>query len=141
MAFKTVGSGSYDEIKKGTGMTVGEVFEGYLTKIDTRPGSDGKPMHSLFFNVGGKNILFSPAGNIKYLIEDEKLEIGVKTRITRKADKLVGKTMKKMSSQFEVLQDNEDTFNPALAKLEQGLGQSPVANVKTSIPKLTKTVG
>lgn len=112
MAFQDVnGAGGFDSKQKATEMEVGQSIIGYLLEINEREGDNGT-MHSLILSIDGKKLLFYPAGNIKYMIKDGKLNAGgVLTRITRTANKTVGKgKFKKESSQFKVEQDVNDVL-------------------------------
>jgi hypothetical protein len=107
------GAGGFDSKQKATEMELGQSITGYLIEINEREGDNGT-MHSLIFNVGGKSLLFYPAGNIKYMIQDGKLKTGVLTRVTRTENKTVGKgKFKKESSQFKVEQDVNDVIKAA----------------------------
>jgi hypothetical protein len=109
MAMKNV-NGS----QKATDMKVGDTFSGYLTEIKEAPSQNGDGlMYTLVFTNNGNVQSFFPAGNIKYMIEENRLKAGLYTEITRIADKQVGKLKKKMSSQFRVEQDDENVIQTA----------------------------
>lgn len=102
MAFKSVSESSF---KKLTALGIGESITGYL--LGTR---NGKLENSkvLVMKIDGKMEDVAAAGNVRYLIQDNKLAIGANTRITRVEDSIV---KGKKSTKFSVEQDMEDVIS------------------------------
>lgn len=108
MAFKNVNSRSEGEIVKTTELKVGESLTGYVTAVNSYT-YEGQQLHSLsMVKEDGTKITLRPSGNLRYMIADGKVKEGLLTRITRTADK---KVKGKNSTQFEVEQDSESTYN------------------------------
>jgi hypothetical protein len=103
MAFQDVNS-KQDNVKKATDLAVGESILGYVTQIvDSKLG--GKNI--ILKGKDGATTLFFTAGNLRYMLQDNKIAVGSYTRITRLESKQVkGKT----SSQYKVEQDSTDTL-------------------------------
>lgn len=103
MAFQEVGGSNF---KKLTALGVGESLTGYLLAT-----KDGRLENSktLVMRIDGASVDVAAAGNVRYMINDNKLAVGQMTRITRAEDKLV-KGGKK-SSNFTVEQDPSDTID------------------------------
>jgi hypothetical protein len=101
MAFEKVGATAY---KKLTDLKEGESLTGYLLAT-----KDGKLENSktLVMRIDGASVDVSAAGNVRYLINDNKLAFGFNTRITRSADKIV---KGKKSTNYIVEQDASDTI-------------------------------
>ena len=119
MALRSVNTGN---TKKATGLKVGETLKGWVIRFEessqskeTRKDDPSAAPVSNILMVGedGEQFLFFTAGNIKYLINDGKIAEGLYTEITRVEDRLVGKKMKKMSSYFDVQQDDERPLTSA----------------------------
>lgn len=108
MAFQNVQTNVGSSIA-GTKMTIGSSVEGYV--VGTEPSLQNPENSNLLLKVAdGTTIRFYTAGNLKYLIRDGKVATGLLTRITRIDDKNV---KGKMSSQFTVEQDPEQTIDDA----------------------------
>lgn len=153
MALKSVSGGTRnfitpDESVASTSLETGGSLEGFLIQIDSYVDKDGLTKTPLFFKKeDGKIMRVYPSGNIRYAIEDGKLTIGQFTRITRVEDK---KVKGKVSSQFEILQDDENVIEDVPAILEEVYAASraaylarkdanaPVGSV-TSAKGMTKT--
>ncbi len=108
MAFQDVNSKtSADRTQKATDLKVGEAILGYVTNIvDSKLG--GKNI--VLKGKDGSTTLFFTAGNLRYMLQDNKVAVGQYTRITRIESKQVkGKT----SSQYKVEQDASDTLGDA----------------------------
>lgn len=106
MAFQDVNNrNSADRTQKATDLKVGESILGYVT--DIRDGKIEGSKNLFLKGKDGSSVLFFTAGNLKYMIKDNKIAVGSYTRITRLEDKSV---KGKKSSQFKVEQDPSDTL-------------------------------
>lgn len=105
MAFQNV---SQSGLVNPTKMAVGDKYDGYLLKYVKGKVRNKEVTNMLFQNTDtGEVELVGAPGNIRYAVDDDKLEIGLLTRFTRIADKKVGGLM---SSQFNIEQDDEATL-------------------------------
>jgi hypothetical protein len=151
MAFQDVSVG---EAKKLTGLKEGESITGYVIRFEesmqSKTAREEDPTREPEFNVimqdqetGGTFLVYS-AGNIKYIIKDRKMKVGLLTKITRIADKLVGKKMKKMSSQYKVEQDPSQTIDGGDDTLD-AVAHAPVvaaaATGQTAVARANKLAG
>ena len=116
MAFQNVNSRSSggratrDPIKL-TGLKVGDSVTGHvLNFVDSLQNPDNKNI-LLQLEDGGTAYVYT-AGNVKYMINDGKIQEGLLTRITRIDDKTV---KGKRSSQFTVEQDADNTIDVSSA--------------------------
>lgn len=117
MAFKDVKE-KFDGVKLSE-LEVGKSVEGYL--LDFVEGTYGT---NLKMEIEDKPYLVMSAGNIKYLIKDKKLKLGLNTRITRLEDqKKKGPKGAFTSSNFRVEQDPDD--------VKEGISSSPVTKTPT----------
>lgn len=111
MAFKNVNTGG----KKLTDLKIGDSLIGYvvrfeessLSKTARKDDPDAPIVNNLVMQDEGskENYTVFSAGNVKYMINDGKIQTGLLTKITRIDDAMVGKKLKKKSSQFTVEQD------------------------------------
>jgi hypothetical protein len=125
MAFENVNAGNYI---KGTGMEVGASYTGYPIKFVKSTQYEQTNIVMKNAETGEKET-FLTAGNLKYFINDGKIELGVLTRITRLADKLI---KGKKSTQFLVEQDSSDTLSDnEFDKIESAVTSTPTVNTKT----------
>jgi hypothetical protein len=109
MAYEEVQAGSFKNLTK---MEVGEYFEGYVQKFTRTTLKVGNQppkevTNIIFVDQNGGTTTVGASGNLRYLVQDGKITEGLKTRITRLADKRVGGMN---SSQFKVEQDSSDTI-------------------------------
>ncbi len=109
MAFQNVnnksgGGKATSEAVKLTGLEVGGSVTGYV--LSFVPSLQNPDNQNIFMRSedGEHTFYVYTAGNMKYLINDGKIEKGLLTKIVRLEDKMV---KGKKSSQFEVLQDSE----------------------------------
>jgi hypothetical protein len=100
MAFQDVSS--FNDMLKLTGIGVGESVTGYLLGIKPSP----KGGFFLIMRIGEDTQDVTASGNIKYLVMDGALKLGLNTQITRQPDTKV-KGMK--STSFQVQQDPDDS--------------------------------
>lgn len=115
MAFEKVGKSTF---KKLTELKQGEALTGYL--LATKDGSLENSKF-LVMRIDGNDTDVAAAGNVRYMVQDNKLAVGRLTRITRLADKKVkGKT----STDFEVEQDPADTIEVGNQAIVSQKGES-----------------
>jgi hypothetical protein len=126
MAFQSVNQ-SVGSSKKVRDLAVGEELIGYVTGFEP---SLQNPDNSniLMRGLDGASFRVYTAGNIKYMIKDGKIQKGLLTKIVRLADKNV---KGKMSSQFDVQQDPEQSLENAML---ESISQQPVATATTTAP-------
>jgi hypothetical protein len=155
MAFQNVsnkssGGKATGEPVKLTSMKQGDSITGFvLSFVDSLQNPDNK---NIFMRSedGSSTFYVYTAGNVKYLINDGKISEGLLTKITRIADKDV---KGKKSSQFEVLQDPDQTvedvaFNALTPTAEEkvahqsGATKAAIerASVKAQAQKLTQSM-
>lgn len=107
MAFQDVSARNFVNLKNT--LKVGEAYEGYVVKFTTSKLKDKDVTNIVMQNAAsGETETLGAQGNLRYMVEDGKIETGQLTRITRIADKKVGGLM---SSQFRVEQDPEDVLS------------------------------
>lgn len=94
--------------KKLTGLNEGDQLIGYVTGFSDSTIVEGQK--NIQMVIDGESALVAPAGNVKYLITDGKLQVGLKTRITRIADKMI---KGKKATQYTVEQDASDSVSSA----------------------------
>ena len=94
---------------KTTGLKVGEAITGYVTGFSRNEELD--TTNILMKDENGGDFIVFPSGNLRYVIKDNKLEVGQLTRITRTEDRMV---KGKKSSQFMVEQDPDSTLGDAV---------------------------
>lgn len=97
--------------KKLTDLKVGEQLLGYVVNITDSTKIEGQK--NLHMMIDGQEVLVSPAGNVRYMLKDNKIAMGLLTRITRIADKMV---VGKKSTQFEVEQDRQSIYGESVAQ-------------------------
>ena len=156
MAFQNVnnksgGGKATSEAVKLTSLDIGASVTGYV--LSFVPSLQNPDNQNIFMRSedGEHTFYVYTAGNMKYLINDGKIEKGLLTKITRLENKNVkGKT----SSQFEVLQDpdqhvDEVTLNalsttkeaaPASINKDAIKSATERASVKAQAAKLTQQV-
>ena len=124
MAFQEVNTtGNFVNLTK---LALGEAYEGYIVRF-SKSNLRGKEITNIvMINASTEEEqTLGASGNLKYMVDDQKLAAGQRTRITRIADKKVGGLV---SSQFKVEQDPEDTLSDSqFQAVETG---SPTVNVK-----------
>lgn len=119
MAFKDVNGTT--KFAKVTDIKVGESITGYTLNVVESSKIQGAL--NLVLRINGEDISYSVAGNIKYMLKDNKIQMGVNTRITRLADTIV---KGKKATKFSVEQDPDD-------RLEGVVQQAvPAAQTNTS---------
>lgn len=116
MAFQEVAKGKF---KKLTELAIGESLTGYITGMGPSKGLEGA--FNIDMNIDGEQFSVSAAGNVKYMVKDETLTVGVLTRITRQDDT---KVKGKVATRFKVEQDKESRLEGFTV---------PVAAAKTSM--------
>ena len=90
-------------------MEVGASVEGFVVGFE--PSLQNPENMNMLLKVSdGTTVRFYTAGNLKYMIKDNKIQQDILTRITRTEDKNV---KGKNSSQFTVEQDAEQTLEDA----------------------------
>lgn len=104
MAFQSVNTSN---TKKATGMKVGETITGYVVRIEQSRKHENQSNMVIREESGAEYLLFS-AGNLRYLLGDQKIKTGLLTQITRLEDKVV---KGKPSTQFDVQQDPDKTLD------------------------------
>lgn len=109
MAFQSVNQ-AVGSSKKVRDLEVGGEIIGYVTGFEPSL-QNPENMNLLMRGTDGNTFRVYTAGNIKYMIKDGKIQTGILTKIVRLNDKNV---KGKMSSQFDVLQDPEQTLDGAL---------------------------
>lgn len=109
MAFKTLSTKKIAETKKPKDLDVGESIEGYLVRFEESKKYEGTTS-LIMQGEDGEQFRVSPHGNIKWLIRDGALTVGLMTKIT-KTGNTTTKGMK--SSTFDVAQDDEDFLDEA----------------------------
>jgi hypothetical protein len=108
MALKEVATGNFFKLN---GMTQGQTYKCYPVKV-VEVTIDGRPSKNVIVvnaETSEEQTIGTP-GNLKYLVNDGKLNMGEYTEITRIEDKKYGKLT---GSQFKVAQDNEKTLENA----------------------------
>jgi hypothetical protein len=108
MALKEVATGNFFKLN---GMTQGQTYKCYPVKVVdvTIEGRPSKNIVVVNAETGDEQTIGTP-GNLKYLVNDGKIDMGVYTEITRIEDKKYGKLN---GSQFTVAQDDEKTLEGA----------------------------
>jgi hypothetical protein len=107
MAFQNV---NVSNTKKTTAMDVGASLIGYVVRFeDSRMGEGQKNI--VMQDEGGEQYVLFTSGNIRYMINDNKIQAGLLTKITRLEDKVI---KGKKASQFAVEQDPEKTLESAI---------------------------
>lgn len=109
MGFKDVNTKS--AFKKATDLAVGESIVGHVLGFEQSPKYADKT-NLIMQNAEGERIVLGTAGNISYMIKDNKIKAGLNTRITRNEDRQAAKGGK-TSSNFTVEQDSEDAIEVA----------------------------
>ena len=138
MAFQNVnqksGGKATSEAVKLTGLKHGESVTGFI--IGLVPSLQNPDVMNIFMRSedGSQSFYVYTAGNVKYMIADGKLEIGLLTKITRLADKDI---KGKKSSQFEVLQDPEQHVDEATLN---ALSEPPANATSANSAPATKTI-
>lgn len=128
MAFENVDK--KQSFKKLTELAVGEALTGYLLAITDSRIEGAK---NLVMRIGGDEVVVGAAGNIKYLIKDNKLSLNVNTRITRQEDtKIKGKT----ATRFAVEQDMSDTIAGASPAAMQAAAATSTTSVADKLKSL-----
>ena len=129
MAFKNVNEQT--KFAKLTDLKVGESLTGYLTGISESSKIPGA--FNLNIRSEGEDVSYSVAGNVKYMIKDNKLSVGANTRITREEDvKIKGKT----ATRFQVEQDLEDMLAGFSAQPQQAASQASTSSVSEKLKSL-----
>jgi hypothetical protein len=118
VAFQDVNSNT--KFKKLTELAVGESLTGYPVGITESTKIVGAL--NLLMNIDGERISVSVAGNVKYMLKDNKINMGQLTRITRLEDSSV---KGKKSTKFKVEQDPESVL--------EGIQATPPPPTKTSM--------
>lgn len=132
MGFKDVNVREEGSFTKLTSLEVGASLTGYLLQIEDSKKIEGAK--NLVMKIDGKRTIVSVAGNVKYMIQDNKLAVGVNTRITREEDTSV---KGKKATRFKVEQDMEDTYGtPSLNELASSAAERP--SIKDKIAALKK---
>ena len=127
MAFKNVNEQT--KFAKLTDLKVGESITGYLTGISESSKIPGA--FNLNIRSDGEDVSYSVAGNVKYMIKDNKLSVGANTRITREDDvKIKGKT----ATRFQVEQDMDDMLSGFSAQPQPA--SQPAASVSEKLKSL-----
>lgn len=135
MAFKNVNNVSGVKL---TSLTIGDSILGYVAgfKDSQHEGQrnirlvldqDLADLDGRSYKKGDVVIVYT-AGNVRYMINDGKIEERLLTKITRIADKVVNG---KKSSQFAVEQDSDVTYSDALFSALSDDG-APAAKVSTA---------
>lgn len=134
MAFQDVSAaGTFKNLTK---MAVGEAFEAYVVKFTETEIKGRKATNIVFQDDDGETLTAGASGNLKYMVQDGKIETGLKTRITRLADKKVGQLN---SSQFKVEQDPDDVLSDAQFAAIEAADTTPATkkpNIKEAAEKL-----
>lgn len=104
MAFQEVKNDS--KFKSAAKLEVGESITGYPTGFSISDNPKAKGSYTLSMNIDGEQVGVSASGNLKWLIKDGKVQMGVKTRIT----KLGGKGTTSDPTKFKVEQDPTDVL-------------------------------
>ncbi len=104
-----------DGVQKTTALEIGESLEGYLLRLNEYTDKEtGEVNRNFVLLIDDKRIRIYPSGNIKYMLQDGKLDVGMNTRITRVEDKMVGGKdgkRKMKATDFLVEQDDEDVLS------------------------------
>jgi len=106
MALQEVTAGNFFKLND---MKIGQTFKCYPIKV-VDVTVQGRPAKNILVVNAETNekITVGTPGNIKYLVNDGKLEMGVYTEITRGEDKKYGALK---GSSFKVAQDPEKTLS------------------------------
>lgn len=108
MALKSVSKPSVTkDAVKLTELPVGGSVEGYpIAFVESKnyPGTYSIVMQ----DKDGERFYVNTAGNVKYAITDERIQLNLLTRIVRNADQKMKNG--KMTSNFDILQDDEDSI-------------------------------
>ncbi len=138
MALKEVTTGNFFKLN---GMDKGATFKCYPIRvvdvvIDNRPS---KNLIVVNAETSEEQTVGTP-GNLKYLVNDGKIQLGIYTEITRIEDKKYGKLT---GSQFTVAQDMDKTIDDvafdAITPADLSSAKKPAAkfpNVKEAAEKL-----
>lgn len=108
MALRDVSEGNFFKLN---GMKQGETYKCYTVReVDVEfDGRASKNVIVVNAETNEEQTIGTP-GNLKYLVKNGKLEMGVYTEITRIEDKKYGKLT---GSQFTVAQDSDRTLSDA----------------------------
>jgi hypothetical protein len=143
MALKEVTTGNFFKLN---GMDEGATFKCYPVRV-IDVVIEGRPAKNVIVvnaDTGEDQTIGTP-GNLKYLVNDGKLNMGEYTEITRIEDKKYGKLN---GSQFKVAQDNEKTLSDqsfdAIPAADLSTAKKPASkfpNVKEAAEKLAAQAG
>lgn len=138
MALKEVTTGNFFKLN---GMEEGQTYKCYpLRVIDvTIEGRPAKNVVVVNAETGDEQTVGTP-GNLKYLVNDGKIQLGIYTEFTRIEDKKYGKLN---GSQFTVAQDMDRTVDDAafdaITPADLSTAKKPASkfpNVKEAAEKL-----
>lgn len=109
MAFKNVNQRqSTARAIQTSKMPVGEPITGYVVRIEQFTHEE-KDYHNFVMRMkdSGEDVMIQTCGTLSYAVKDGKLRVGLLTQVTKTEDK----NAKNKRTQFEILQDDEDTLD------------------------------